>query len=84
MTLVRDGISASPGIVIGPAFVLRWEPPRAPHVTVPASDVEREVERFHEAREWAKARIREIQTGASTAAGRGRGADLRAADPDAG
>ncbi len=61
MSMIRDGISASPGIVIGPAFVLRWEPPRAPHVTVPPSDVEQEIERFHEAREWAKARIREIQ-----------------------
>ncbi len=62
MSLVRDGISASPGIVIGPAYVLRWEPPRAPHVTVPAHNVEHEVERFNEAREWAKDRIREIQT----------------------
>ena len=34
MTLVRDGIPASPGIVIGPAYVLRWEVPRVPHVTV--------------------------------------------------
>ena len=24
------GISASPGIVIGPAYVLRWEAPRVP------------------------------------------------------
>ncbi|HSL68835.1 MAG TPA: phosphoenolpyruvate-utilizing N-terminal domain-containing protein, partial [Longimicrobiales bacterium] len=61
MSFVRDGISASPGIVIGPAFVLRWEPPRAPHVAVPESDIELEIERFNEAREWAKARIREIQ-----------------------
>ncbi|MGH7468826.1 MAG: phosphoenolpyruvate--protein phosphotransferase [Longimicrobiales bacterium] len=70
MSLIRDGISASPGIVIGPAFVLRWEPPRAPHVTVPADDVEREVERFHEARQWAQARIREIQTNAAQRLGR--------------
>jgi phosphotransferase system enzyme I (PtsI) len=62
VALIRDGISASPGIVIGPAFVLHWEPPRAPHVTVPASEVDAEIERFHEAREWAKERIREIQT----------------------
>jgi phosphotransferase system enzyme I (PtsI) len=70
VSLIRDGISASPGIVIGPAFVLRWEPPRAPHVTVPPADVEREIERFHEARAWAKKRIREIQ--ASTAQRLGR------------
>ena len=65
MSVIRDGISASPGIVIGPAYVLHWEPPRAPHITVPANEVEKEVERFHEAREWAKDRIREIQKQAS-------------------
>ncbi len=30
MSLVRDGIPASPGIVIAPARVLRWEVPRVP------------------------------------------------------
>ncbi|HEX2166305.1 MAG TPA: phosphoenolpyruvate--protein phosphotransferase [Longimicrobiales bacterium] len=61
MKLVRDGIPASPGIVVGPAYVLRWEIPRVPHITVDADGVEAEVERFHEARTWAQARIREIQ-----------------------
>jgi phosphoenolpyruvate-protein phosphotransferase (PTS system enzyme I) len=58
---VRDGIPASPGIVIGRAFVLRWETQRTPHATVSDELIEREVERFHEARLWAKQRIREIQ-----------------------
>jgi phosphotransferase system enzyme I (PtsI) len=58
---VRDGTPASPGIVIGPAHVLRWEVPKVPHVNVAPDEVEREVKRFQEAREWAKARIREIQ-----------------------
>lgn len=61
MKLVRDGIPASPGIVVGPAYVLRWEIPRVPHVTVAGSAVEEEVARFHEARDWAQSRIREIQ-----------------------
>lgn len=61
MALIRDGIPASPGIVIGPAHVLRWEVPRVPHVTVPLEEIGREVERFNEAREWARERIREIQ-----------------------
>ncbi len=61
MTLIRDGISASPGIVVGPAYVLRWGVPRVPHVTVPAEEVEAEVQRFHDARAWAIERIREIQ-----------------------
>lgn len=60
-SLVRDGIPAAPGIVIGPAHVLSWELPRVPHTTVRPDEVERELERFHEAREWAKARIREIR-----------------------
>jgi len=41
--------------------VLRWEPPRAPHITVAPDQVEAEVARFNEAREYAKRRIREIQ-----------------------
>ncbi len=61
MALIRDGIPASPGIVIGPALPLQWEPPRAPHVTVPADGIEQEIERFGEAREYAKARILEIK-----------------------
>jgi phosphoenolpyruvate-protein phosphotransferase (PTS system enzyme I) len=58
----RDGIPASPGIVIGPAYVLQWELPRVPHITVGADDVEAEIERFNEARRFAQDRIRDIQT----------------------
>lgn len=58
---LRDGIPASPGIVIGPAFVLRLELPRVPHATVTQEQVESEIERFHAARTAAQARIREIQ-----------------------
>jgi phosphotransferase system enzyme I (PtsI) len=61
MTYFRDGISASPGIVVGPAHVLRWELPRVPHVTVAREHVAAEIERFHDARLWAQQRIREIQ-----------------------
>lgn len=61
MTLIRDGIPASPGIVIGPAHVLRWEPPRVPHVSVSADQMEGEIERFHQALAWAKQRLRSIQ-----------------------
>ncbi len=61
MTLIRDGIPASPGIVIGPAYVLRWEVPHVSHVTLSADEVGSEIERFDEARGWAKERIREIQ-----------------------
>ncbi|MGH7504869.1 MAG: PEP-utilizing enzyme, partial [Longimicrobiales bacterium] len=62
MSFVHDGIPASPGIVIGPAHVLRWEAPRVPHVTVPAERIDEEIERFREARHFAQERIREIQS----------------------
>jgi len=69
LSLVRDGIPASPGIVIGPAHVLRWEVPQVPHRTVQPEEVEREVERFEEARQWAKSRIREIRDQAASRLG---------------
>ncbi|CAN5761802.1 phosphoenolpyruvate--protein phosphotransferase [soil metagenome] len=61
MSAYRDGIGAAPGIVFGPAHVLRSELPRVPHVNVPPEDVAGEIERFHEARRFAQDRIREIQ-----------------------
>ena len=59
--LARDGIPASPGIVIGPAYVLRWEAPKVPHTTIGADEVEGEVARFHAARESSKTHIRRLQ-----------------------
>jgi phosphotransferase system enzyme I (PtsI) len=62
VTLVRDGIPSAPGIVIARARVLRWEVPRVQHgATVAPDQVEREVERFREACEFARERIRELQ-----------------------
>jgi phosphoenolpyruvate-protein phosphotransferase (PTS system enzyme I) len=61
MGRIHDGIPASPGIVIGPAFVLRWEMPRVPHTSIRAKDIDAEVGRFHSARRFAQDRIREIQ-----------------------
>ena len=62
MSLARDGIPASPGIVIAPARVVRWEVPRVPHnATIASHEVEAEVRRFLDACEWAKGRIRDLQ-----------------------
>ena len=70
MSLVRDGISAAPGIVIAPARVVRWEVPRVPHnATIPPERVEDEVVRFLEACEWAKGRIRALQARTEKAVG---------------
>jgi phosphoenolpyruvate-protein phosphotransferase (PTS system enzyme I) len=62
MGRIRDGIGASPGIVMGPAYVLRWDMPRVPHQTVPPEQVASEIELFHEARTSAQNRLRQIQT----------------------
>ena len=59
--LVRDGAPASPGIVVGPAYVIVWERPRVPHQTIEADRIEEEIQRFRDAREATRTRIREIQ-----------------------
>lgn len=61
MGTVREGTPASPGIVIGPAYVLTWEAPRAPHTPTAPEAVDEEIQRFHDAREWAKRHIRRMQ-----------------------
>ncbi len=61
MSTVLDGSPASEGIASGPVFRLEWGVPDVPHETVAEKDVERELERFHEARAWAKERLGELQ-----------------------
>jgi phosphoenolpyruvate-protein phosphotransferase (PTS system enzyme I) len=58
--LVRDGIPASPGIVIGPARVIGWDPPRIPHETIDPSGVEGEIARFDAARDVAREELRAL------------------------
>lgn len=59
--LIRDGLSASAGIATGPAHILHWELPDAPHRVVPPEQMEGELERFRKAREWARHRLGELQ-----------------------
>jgi phosphotransferase system enzyme I (PtsI) len=61
MSIARDGTPASPGIVVGPAHVLRWEMPRVPHTSIEGTEVELEIRRFHGARAWTRERIAEVQ-----------------------
>lgn len=62
MSWVRDGLSASPGIACGPAWLVRYEVPRVPRgAGISEAEVEREIAAFHEAREWAQGEIRELQ-----------------------
>ncbi|HEV2131212.1 MAG TPA: phosphoenolpyruvate-utilizing N-terminal domain-containing protein, partial [Longimicrobiaceae bacterium] len=62
MSLTHEGIAASPGIVIGPARVLRWEPPQVSHSgSIDADQVETEIARFVDACAMARERIRALQ-----------------------
>ena len=61
-SLKRDGIPASPGIVVAPARVLRMAAPAVPHgMSIPESAVAAEIDRFREARETVREQIRRLQ-----------------------
>ena len=64
MSLVLNGLAASEGIGLGPIHVLTWGVPEVPHENITEKEVEKEVHRFHEAREWARARLLEIKASA--------------------
>lgn len=62
MPRTRDGIPASSGIVMGPAWVLRTDAPVVPHGTLlQPENAEAEVARFEAACEAAKQQIRKLQ-----------------------
>ncbi len=61
MSIILDGSPASEGIGSGRVFVLDWGVPVVPHETLEEADAPQEVERFHQAREWAKARLFEMK-----------------------
>ena len=52
------GIGASPGIVVGTVQLLRWEVPDVPHRIVPDDAIPAELQRFHDAVDRAKERLR--------------------------
>ena len=61
MSVVVDGFGATEGIGFGPVQVLHWGAPEVPHQTVSTRLVDREVERFHAAREWSRQRLNELK-----------------------
>jgi phosphoenolpyruvate-protein phosphotransferase (PTS system enzyme I) len=70
LSQLREGIPASPGIVIAPVRVLRWEVPRVPHGALVEPDrVEDEVVRFLEACDHARDAIRRVQERTAIAVG---------------
>jgi phosphotransferase system enzyme I (PtsI) len=66
---VLRGIPASPGIVVGPVHLLRWEVPEVRQRLIADEDVEREIERLHGAMEKGRARLRTLRGKAEAQAG---------------
>ncbi|HJU75058.1 MAG TPA: phosphoenolpyruvate--protein phosphotransferase [Gemmatimonadaceae bacterium] len=60
MDRALSGISASPGIVIGPVHLLRWEAPEVPHRIIDDEAIDKEIERLRSAVERAIARLRAV------------------------
>lgn len=63
------GIPASPGIVVGPVHLLRWEVPEVPHRVVPPEELPAELKKFQEALERARDRLRAVRERAERKAG---------------
>ena len=62
MSIVMDGFGASEGIGLGPVRVLAWGVPEVSHETVAESQIDREVVRFHQAREWAREQLLKLKS----------------------
>ncbi|MGQ0642203.1 MAG: phosphoenolpyruvate--protein phosphotransferase [Gemmatimonadaceae bacterium] len=60
MDRALSGISASPGIVVGPVHLLRWEPPEVPHRIIDDEAIPAEIERLHAAVRRAIERLRAV------------------------
>ena len=69
MPATIHGVSASPGIVVGPAHLLFWEVPEVRARVIPESEVEAEVLRFRAVVEQAMERLRAIKQRAEEKAG---------------
>lgn len=69
MQSVLRGIPASPGIVVGPVHLLRWEVPEVRPRIIADAEVPAEIERFHGALEKARERLRLLRKRAEAQVG---------------
>ncbi|MCA2983909.1 phosphoenolpyruvate--protein phosphotransferase [Gemmatimonas sp.] len=69
MLSVLRGIPASPGIVVGPVHLLRWEVPEVRHRVIEDGDIDQEIARFHAAVERARERLRHLRARTEAQAG---------------
>lgn len=63
------GISASPGIVIGPAHLLHWEVPDVAQRIIADAEIDAEIARFHAALARARERLDTVRERAAAKAG---------------
>jgi phosphotransferase system enzyme I (PtsI) len=63
------GVPASPGIVVGPAHLLRWEVPDVPARVLRDDQIDAELAKFRAATEKAKNRLRAVKARAAEKAG---------------
>ena len=61
MQSVLRGIPASPGIVVGPVHLLRWEVPEVKHRLIDDDAIDAEIVRLHDAFERARDRLRHLR-----------------------
>jgi phosphoenolpyruvate-protein phosphotransferase (PTS system enzyme I) len=66
---VLRGIPASPGIVVGPVHLLRWEVPEVRQRLIDDAEIDAEIERLHGAFERARERLRLLRRRAEVQAG---------------
>lgn len=69
MQSVLRGIPASPGIVVGPVHLLRWEVPEVKHRLIDDAQIPDEIHRLHDAFDRARDRLRLLRTRAEAQAG---------------
>ena len=63
------GIPASPGIVVGPVYVLLWEVPEVPQRIIGDDDIDQEIARFHATLARARDRLQYVRRRAERQAG---------------
>ena len=69
MQSMLRGIPASPGIVVGPVHLLRWEVPEVRQRVIGDGEIDAEIARVRDAFERARARLRLLRTRAEAQAG---------------
>lgn len=69
MLSVLRGIPASPGIVVGPVHLLRWEVPEVRQRVVADDEIDPEIARLADAFEKARSRLRHLRSRAEVQAG---------------